>query len=71
VLGGCGIQVGGVLGATNANGTEIADRPVHVAEMFHTYMQAVGLDPTATHDIGGNKIPVGAPERGAVKELLS
>ena len=71
VLGGCGIQVGGVLGATNANGTGIADRPVHVAEMFHTYMQAVGLDPTATHDIGGNKIPVGAPERGAVKELLS
>jgi hypothetical protein len=70
VLGGCGIQVGGVLGATNANGTEIKDRPVHAAEMFHTYLRAVGLNPQATHDVGGNKIPVGAPERSAVKELL-
>ncbi len=70
VLGGCGIQVGGVLGATNANGTEIVDRPVHVGEMFHTYMQAVGLDPTATHSVNGNKVPIGAPERAAVKELL-
>jgi uncharacterized protein (DUF1501 family) len=70
VLGGCGIQVGGVLGATNDNGTEIKDRPVHVAEMFHTYLEAVGLDPKATHDVGGNNIPIGAPERSSVKELL-
>ncbi|MDA1163324.1 MAG: DUF1501 domain-containing protein [Planctomycetota bacterium] len=70
VVGGCGIQTGGVLGATNDNGTEIVDRPVHVGEMFHTYMRAVGLDPTATHLVGGNKVPFGAPERSAVKELL-
>ena len=70
VLGGCGIQVGGVLGATNANGTEIVDRPVHVGEMFHTYMRAVGLDPTETYAVGGNRVPIGAPERNAVKELL-
>ena len=70
VLGGCGIQVGGVLGATNENGTEIADRPVHVGEMFHTYMRAVGLDPTETHSVSGNKVPIGAPERSAVSELL-
>ena len=71
VLGGCGIQTGGVLGATNDNGTEIVDRPVHVGEMFHTYLRAVGLDPTATHQVGGNKVPIGAPERSAVEELLS
>ena len=71
VLGGCGIQVGGVLGATNENGTEIKDRPVHVAEMFHTYMQAVGVDPTGTHEVNGNKVPIGTPEKGVVKELLS
>ena len=71
VAGGCGIQVGGVLGATNANGTEIQDRPVHVAEMFHTYMKAVGLDPTATYDKGGNDVPVAAPEHSVVKELLA
>lgn len=71
VLGGCGIQVGGVLGATNDNGTEIKDRPVHVAEMFHTYMKAVGVDPTGTHTVGGNKVPIGTPERSVVKELLT
>ncbi len=70
VAGGCGIQTGGVLGATNENGTEIKDRPVHVAEMFHTYMKAVGLDPADTHNVGGNQVPIGTPERSAVKELL-
>jgi hypothetical protein len=70
VLGGCGIQVGGVLGATNDNGTEIAERPVHVGDMFHTYMHAVGLDPTSKYSVGGNKVPIGAPERSAVNELL-
>jgi len=69
-LGGCGIQVGGVLGATNANGTEIVDRPVHVGEMFHTYLRAVGLDPTQTYKVSGNNVPIGAPERTAVEELL-
>lgn len=71
VLGGCGIQVGGVLGATNANGTEIKDRPVHVRDLFHTYMRAVGVNPKAKHKVGGNRIPVGAPEGSAVKELLA
>ena len=50
---------------------EIKDRPVHVAEMFHTYMRAVGLDPAGAHRVGGNNVPVGAPERSAVKELLA
>lgn len=71
VLGGCGIQTGGVLGATNENGTEIVDRPVHVGEMFHTYVKALGLDPKATWEVGGNQVPIGAPERDAVTELLS
>lgn len=70
-MGGCGIQVGGVLGATNANGTEIKDRPAHVRDLFHTYMRAVGVNPKSKHKVGGNKIPVGAPEGSAVKELLA
>ena len=53
------------------NGTEIKDRPVHVAEMFHTYLKALGIDPTSAHDVGGNKVPIGTPERSAVKELLA
>ncbi len=70
VLGGCGIQVGGVLGKTNANGTEIAERPVHVGDMWHTYLRAVGLDSSKSHATG-NKVPIAPPERAPVKELLS
>ncbi len=70
VLGGCGIQVGGVLGATNENGTEISERPVHVAEMFHTYLHAIGLNPNSVHKVGDNRIRVAAPEHEAVSELL-
>jgi len=71
VLGGCGIQVGGVLGATNKNGTEIVERPVHVGDLFHTYLKAVGLNPNSVYRTDGNRTPIAAPERSAVKELLS
>ena len=71
ILGGCGIQTGGVLGATNDAGTEIIERPVHVAEMFHTYLRAVGLNPNAVHKVGDNRIRIATPEHSAVEELLS
>lgn len=71
VLAGYGIQTGGVLGKTNDNGTEIVDRPVHVGDMWHTYLRAVGLDSRATHDSASNKIPIAPPERAPVKELLA
>lgn len=71
VLAGCGIQAGALLGKTNDNGTEIADRPVHVGDMFHTYLSAVGIDSTTAIEVGGNPIPAAAPERAPVKEILS
>ena len=71
VLGGCGIQVGGVLGATNKNGTEIVERPVHVGDLFHTYLKAVGLNPKSVYRTDSNRTPIGAPERSTVKELLA
>jgi len=70
VLGGCGIQSGGVLGKTNDNGTEIVDRPVHVGDLWHTYLRAVGIDSSDVHE-GGNQIPISPPERAPVKELLA
>ena len=71
VLGGCGIQTGGVLGATNENGTEIIDRPVHVSEMFHTYLKAVGLNPRSIHKVGDNRVRIATPEHEPVEELLT
>lgn len=70
-LGGCGIQPGAVIGSTNAEGTEVADREVHGGHLFHTYLQAVGIDSTKDHDVAGKTIPIGDPTAEPIKELLA
>ncbi|MDG2127361.1 MAG: DUF1501 domain-containing protein [Fuerstiella sp.] len=69
-LGGCGIQPGAVIGSTNETGTEVADREVDASHLFHTYLQAVGLDSTAEHDLPGRSIPIGDPATESIQELL-
>ena len=71
VLGGCGIQPGSLIGATNDKGTEVVDREVHGGHLFHTYLQALGIDSTANHDIAGREIPIGDPAVESIKELLA
>lgn len=71
VLGGCGIQRGAVIGKTNENGTAVVDREVHHGHLFHTYLSAVGLDPTGHFDIGGRAIPLADPSVSGIKELLA
>ena len=70
VLGGCGIHAGAVLGKTNADGTEVVDAEVDHANLFHTYLAGVGLDPTDSFDINGRKIPMADPASHAIEELL-
>lgn len=70
-LGGCGIQQGAVVGSTNEDGTEVADREVHAGHLFHTYLQAVGIDSTQDHAIAGKTIPIGDPAVESIEELLS
>ncbi len=70
-LGGCGIQPGAVIGKTNEKGTAVAQREVDAGHLFHTYMQAVGLDSTADHDLPGRSIPIGDPSAQPIKELLA
>ena len=70
-LGGCGIQPGGVVGATNADGTEVSDREVDGAHLFHTYMQAVGIDSQSDHALDGRSVPIGDPVAAPIKELLT
>ncbi len=70
-LGGCGIQPGAVIGKTNDTGTAVADREVDAGHLFHTYLQAVGVDSTADHDIPGRSIPIGDPSTEAIGELLA
>lgn len=70
-LGGCGIQPGAVVGSTNADGTEVSEREVHGGHLFHTYLQAVGIDTAQDHDVQGKSIPIGDPAVEPIKELLA
>lgn len=69
--GGCGIKPGVVVGATNPEGTEVADREVDAGDLFHTWFQALGIDSTANHDIPGKTIPIGDPTKAPIDELLA
>jgi len=69
-LAGCGLKRGAVLGQTNANGTEVTERPVDGGQLFHTYLRAVGLDPTGTFDVAGRALPMADPSASAVTEIL-
>ncbi|MCH7725933.1 MAG: DUF1501 domain-containing protein [Planctomycetes bacterium] len=71
VLGGCGIQHGAVVGKTNKNGTAVAERQVDHSHLFHTYLQAVGIDSEDPVDIGGRPIPLADPASAPIKELLA
>jgi uncharacterized protein (DUF1501 family) len=44
LLAGAGIRGGVVVGATDADGTAIAERPVEVPDLFRTLAHALGLD---------------------------
>ena len=71
VLGGCGIQSGAIIGGTNDNGTEVVDRVVDHGHVFHTLLQAVGVDSQGHFDIAGRQFPVADPAKGPIRELLA
>lgn len=70
-LAGARVQGGAVIGKTNDNGTEVADREVDHGHLFHTYLSAVGLDPTDSFHAGGRELPLADPARAAIDELLA
>lgn len=69
-LSGGRIHPGAVVGKTNDNGTEVVDREVDHGHLFHTYLAAVGLDPTGTFNIGGRQLPLADPAKTSIDELL-
>jgi uncharacterized protein (DUF1501 family) len=71
VLGGGRIPRGSVYGKTDANGTAVVDGQLDHANLFHTYLQAVGIDSTETFQIDGRAIPLADPASAPVKELLT
>ncbi len=71
VLGGCGIKGGAVVGKTNANGTVVTDREVYSGHLFHTYLQAVGLDSTKSFRPSERPVPIADPKTAAITEILA
>lgn len=70
-MAGCGIQQGVVHGKTNADGTSVVDGEVDLGHLFHTWLTALGLDPTGHYEAGGGENQIGTPAASAIQELLS
>ena len=70
-LAGCGLQRGAVVGKTNAQGTAVTDREVGAGHLFHTYLRALGLNPTRNFYPKERPIPIGDPKAEAIQELLA
>ena len=71
LLGGAGIQPGALIGKTNDNGTEVVDREIDHGHLFHTILQAVGVDSTGEFEVGGRKYPIADPAKSSIKELIA
>lgn len=70
-LAGCGIKGGAVVGKTNANGTAVVDREVSSGHLFHTYLQAVGLNSTKNFYPNERPVPIADPKAEAIQEVLA
>lgn len=70
-MAGARLQRGAVIGKTNDNGTAVTDRQVDAGHLFHTYLQAIGLDSTSHLDVGGRPIPLADPAFEPITELLA
>jgi uncharacterized protein (DUF1501 family) len=69
-LSGCGIKGGLVLGATDARGAEVIERPVLVADLFCTFCKALGINPRKEKDSDVGR-PVKIVETGrAITEVF-
>jgi hypothetical protein len=62
---------GATYGRTNANGTAVEDGQVDHGNLFHTYLQAVAVDPTGSFDIDGRDMPLADPASHVIKDVLA
>ncbi|HEY0983744.1 MULTISPECIES: DUF1501 domain-containing protein [unclassified Schlesneria] len=71
LMGGSRVTPGAVIGKTNDNGTEVIDGKVDHANLFHTYLQAVGVDTSKSFDIDGRPVPIADPASHGIPGLLA
>src|SRR4029078_7792343 len=70
-LAGCRIPRGVAYGKTNADGTAVVDKQVDHGALFHTYLEAAGVDSMGSFVVDGRKMPIADPAAAAVKDLLT
>ncbi len=71
LVAGSGIKGGRAIGKTNDNGTEVADRPVSVPDLFQTFCKALKLNP-ATEMVTPQGRPIKIVDEGKpVNELFA
>jgi len=70
-LAGGRIPRGHAYGRTSADGTAVEDGQVDHGQLFHTYLQAVGVDSTGHFVIDGRDMPIADPAASPVAELLT
>jgi hypothetical protein len=70
VLAGGGVAGGAIVGKTDRTGTEVAERPVTVPDLFATFCASLGIDPTIENMASSGR-PIRLVDGGvAVQELL-
>jgi hypothetical protein len=71
LMGGAKVHRGAVFGKTNEDGTQVVEGKVDHGHLFHTYLQAVGVDSTGSFMVDGRELPVADPAAKPIRELLA
>jgi hypothetical protein len=69
VLAGGGIKGGQVVGASDAKGEQVKDRPVTIPDLYATLLKTCGIDPTKTYRTPGGR-PIKLAEKGKIVQEI-
>ncbi len=65
------LERGAAYGKTNDQGTAVVDGQVDHAMLFHTYLEAIGVDASGEFEVAGRALPVADPSSTAIDEILT
>lgn len=71
VMAGGKVARGAAFGATNDKGTEVVEGQVDHGQLFHTYLQAVGVESTDYVVVDGREMPLADPSCQPIWKVLS
>jgi hypothetical protein len=71
-MAGCGLKPGAVIGETNDKGTFVKDKGHDIGALFHTWFNALGIDPKKTEfDNNGQPLPIAHDDMAPIREALA